>query len=232
VTSLSQTSNSHSKSIAKIETHEEEPSPIYWPPQQQFQQEQYTPQFFTEMEARMDAHFEQIMNHLNREEEELQRQSMDNLDGHYMVDESTSYHEQAITTMKNREVVETHVEEMDEQIEAPQALHQAKGKEVSTEAHSSSTLILETPYEPQASIAYDLPKGQESSLLGLLEEQKETIKVENFLVYSPYFTPVHDSLPDEKLFENTQKNLPRYADIRNYLSVGKIYSLWSKSKKR
>jgi len=33
-----------------------------------------------------------------------------NLDGHYMVDESTSYHEQAITTMKNGEVVETHVE--------------------------------------------------------------------------------------------------------------------------
>jgi len=36
-------------------------------------QENYTPQFFAEMEARMDAHFEQIMNHLNREEEELQR---------------------------------------------------------------------------------------------------------------------------------------------------------------
>jgi hypothetical protein len=73
VTSLSQTLNSHSESIAKIEAHEEEPSPIYWPPQQQSQQEQYTPQFFTEIEARMDAHFEQIMNHLNREEEELQR---------------------------------------------------------------------------------------------------------------------------------------------------------------
>jgi hypothetical protein len=65
-------------------------------------------------------------------------------------------------------------------------------------------------------------------LLGLLEEQKETIKVENFLLYSPYFIPVHDSLPDEKLFENTQKNLPLYAAIRNYLYVGKIYSLWSK----
>jgi hypothetical protein len=29
--------NSHSESIAKIETHEEESSPIYWPPQQQYQ---------------------------------------------------------------------------------------------------------------------------------------------------------------------------------------------------
>jgi hypothetical protein len=73
VTSLSQTLNFHSESIAKIEAHEEDPSPIYRPPQQQSQQEQYTPQFFTEIEARMDAHFEQIMNHLNREEEELQR---------------------------------------------------------------------------------------------------------------------------------------------------------------
>jgi hypothetical protein len=43
-----------------------------------------------------------------------------NPDGHYMVDESTSYHEQAITTMKNGEVVKTHMEERkDEQIEAP-----------------------------------------------------------------------------------------------------------------
>jgi hypothetical protein len=132
----------------------------------------------------------------------------------------------------NGEVVETHMEERnEEQIEAPQALHRAKGEEVSTEAPSSSTLILETPYEPQAPITYDLPRGQKSSLLGLLEEKKETIEVENFLVYSPHFTPVHDSLPDEKLFESTQKNLPRYADIWNYLSVGKIYSLWSKRRK-
>jgi hypothetical protein len=183
------------------------------------------------MEARMDAHFEQIMNYLNREEEELQRQSVANLDGHYMVDESASYQEQAITTMKNGEVVETHMEEMkEEQIEAPQALHRAKGEEVSTET-PSSTLILKTPYEPQAPIAYDLPRGQESSLLGLLEEQKETIKVENFFVYSPHVIPIHDSLLDKKLFENAQKNLPRYAAIQNYLSGGKIYSLWSKRRK-
>jgi hypothetical protein len=195
-------------------------------------QEKYTPQFFTEMEAKMDANFEQIMNHLNREEEELQRQSMANLDGHYTVNESTSYHEQAISTMKNGDVVETHVEEMkEEQIEAPQALHRAKGEEVSTEAPSSSTLILKMPYEPRAPIACDLPRGQEGSLLGILEEQKETIKVENFLVYSPHSIPVHDSLPDEKLLKNTQRDLPRYAGIRNYLSVGKIYSLWSKRRK-
>jgi len=206
VTSFSQTLNSHSESITKIEAHKEEPSPIYWPPQQQSQQEQYTPQFFAEMEARMDAHFEQIMNHLNREEEELQRQSVANLDGHYMVDENTSYHEQAITIMKNGEVVETHGEERkEEQIEAPQALHRAKGEEVSTEALSSPTLILETPRAP---IACDLPRGQKSSLLGILEEQKETIKVENFLVYSPHSIPVHDSLPDEKLLKNTQRDLP------------------------
>jgi hypothetical protein len=124
VTSLSQTLNSHFESIAKIEAHEEEPSLIYWPPQQQSQQEQYTPQFFAEMDARMDAHFEQIMNHINREEEELQRQSMANLDGHYVVDKCTSCQEQAIPTMKNGEVVETHMEKRkEEQIEALQALH-------------------------------------------------------------------------------------------------------------
>jgi hypothetical protein len=157
--------------------------------------------------ARMEVQMEQMENQI--EEEELQRQSVANLDGHYMVNESTSYHEQAITIMKNGDVVETHVEERkEEQIEAPQALHRAKGEEVSTEAPSSPTLILETPYEPQAPIACDLPRGQESSLLGILEEQKETIKIENFLVHSPHSIPVHDSLPDEKLFENTQKNLP------------------------
>jgi hypothetical protein len=115
---------------------------------------------------------------------------MANLDGHYMVDESTSYHEQAITTQKNGEVVETHVKNRKEkQIKAPKALHRAKGDEVSTKALSSSTLILKTPYEPRARIlgnlkisfletdntlpviiAYDLTRGEESSLLGLLEE--------------------------------------------------------------
>jgi hypothetical protein len=118
------------------------------------------------------------------EEEDFWSQSKANLDGHYMVDKCTSYQEQAITTMKNGEVVETHVEERtEEQIEAPQALHRAKGEKVSTQAPSLSTLIPKMPYEPRASIAYDLSR-------------------------------VHDSLPDEKLFENTQKNLPRYADIR------------------
>jgi len=54
------------------------------------------------------------------EEEELERQSEANLNGHYVVDGSTSYHEQAITTIKNGEVVETHGEERnEEQIEAP-----------------------------------------------------------------------------------------------------------------
>jgi hypothetical protein len=119
-----------------------------------------------------------------------------NLDGHYMVDESTFYHEQVITTLKNGEVVETHVENRkEEQIEATKALHWTKGEEVSTKAPSSSTLILKTPYEPRAPI------------------------------------PVHESLLDEKLFENIQRDVPRFADIQNYLSVGKIYSLWSKRRK-
>jgi hypothetical protein len=79
---LTQTIHSRSESIAKIEAHEDEVSPIYWPPQQQYQQEQYTPQFFAEIDAKIEAHVEQIINHLNREEEELQRKSVANPNGH------------------------------------------------------------------------------------------------------------------------------------------------------
>jgi hypothetical protein len=79
--------------------------------------------------------------------------------------------------------------------------------------------------------SYDLPRGRESRLLGLLEEQKETTEVEKFPKYSPCFNPVHDSLPAEKMFENTQRDLPQYAKIQNYLSVGKTHSLWSKRRK-
>jgi hypothetical protein len=50
------------------------------------------------------------------------------------VDESTSCHKQAISTLRSGEVVENHMEERkEEQIEVPQDLHQEKGKEVSTE---------------------------------------------------------------------------------------------------
>jgi hypothetical protein len=177
-----------------------------------------------------------------------------NLDEHYMVDEST-YPEQVITTLRSEEVVENHVEERkeeknEEQIEAPQDLLREKCKEVSAEASSPSILIPEAPYELQALIpgnlkisfldiddtlpvisSYDLPRAQESLPLGLLEEQKETTKVEKFTEYSPYFILVHDYIPDEKLFENTQTDLPRYAKIWNYLFIGKIHSLWSKRRK-
>jgi len=93
-------------------------------------------------------------------------------------------------------------------------------------APSSSTLIVETLYELRAPIpgnlkisfleidstlqviiAYDLTRGDDSSLLGQLEEQKNTIKIENFLEYSPHFTPVHNSLSDKKQFENIQRDL-------------------------
>jgi len=68
--------------------------------------------------------------------------------------------------------------------------------------------LLETDKTLSVIIAYDLTRDEKSSLLRLLKEQKETIEVENFLEYSPHFTPVHNSLSDEKLFENTQRDLP------------------------
>jgi hypothetical protein len=138
----------------------------------------------------------------------------------------------------------------EEQIGTPPDLHQEKGIEVSIAASSPSILIPEMPYVPRAPIlsnlktlfldiddtlpvisSYDLPRGQESRLLRLLEEQKETTKIEKFPEYSPHFTLVHDSLRDEKLFENTQRDLPQYAKIQNYLSIGKIHSLWSRRRK-
>jgi hypothetical protein len=204
--------------------------------------------------ASLEAQAELIADILDREEEELQSQPVANPNEHYMVYEST-YPEQAITTLRSEEVVENHVEERkeaqkEEQIEAPQDLLREKWKEGSAEASSPSILIPEVPYELQALIPgnlkisfldigdtlpvisfYDLPIGQESRPLGLLEEQKETIEVEKFPEYSPHFTPVHDSLPDEKLFENTQRDLPQYTKIQNYLSIGKIHSLWSKRRK-
>jgi hypothetical protein len=63
--------------------------------------------------------------------------------------------------------------------------------------------ILETNNTFLVIIAYDLTRGEDSCLLRLLEEQKETIEVENFHEYSFHFTPVHNSLPDEKQFDNS-----------------------------
>jgi hypothetical protein len=204
--------------------------------------------------ASLEAQAELIADILDREEEELQSQPVANPNEHYMVYEST-YPEQAITTLRSEEVVENHVEERkdekkEEEIEAPHDLLREKYKEVSAEASSPPILIPEAPYELRALIpgnlkisfldigdtlpvisSYDLPIGQESRPLGLLEEQKETIEVEKLPEYSPHFTPVHDSLSDEKLFENTQRDLPQYTKIQNYLSIGKIHSLWSKRRK-
>jgi hypothetical protein len=86
---------------------------------------------------------------------------------------------------------------------------------VSTEVSSASTPIPE------------LPRGHENSLLLLLDKQTGVIKVEKLSKYSPHSILVHDSLPDEKLLENSQSDLPGFVNIRNYLSIGRIHSLWS-----
>jgi hypothetical protein len=229
-------------SISNKEAHDEEPSPIFWP--QPYQEEpsllsdsdiyemltiiseiektnQTNTQFVVEIDAKMEAHVKQIINHIKRTgEEELQSQLVANPSGYYVEDWTSSYHEQVITTLRSEEVVENHEEEgKEEQIEVTHDLHREKSKEVSIEASSASTPIPE------------LPRGHESSLLGLLDEQTEVIKVEKISKYSPHSTLVHDSLPDEKLFENSQSDLPRSVNIRNYLSIGRIHSLWSKRRK-
>jgi hypothetical protein len=107
----------------------------------------------------------------------------------------------------------------EEQIEVTHDLHREKGKEVSTEASSASTPI------PK------LPRGNENSLLLLLDEQTVVIKAEKLSKYSPLSILVHDSLPNEKLVENSQSNLPQSVNIMNYLLVGRIHYLWSKRRK-
>jgi hypothetical protein len=90
---------------------------------------------------------------------------------------------------------------------------------VSTKATLALTPILE------------LPRGHVNSLLLLLDKQTEVIKVEKFSKYSSHSILGHDSLSDEKLFENSQSNLPQSMNIRNYLFVGRINYLWSKRRK-
>ena len=71
----------------------------------------------------------------------------------------------------------------------PQEPHQEK--EESTTTSSTLALIPETP------------RGQEISLLELPNEQIEDIKIKKLPEFSSYVIPVHDSSPDEKLFEKT-----------------------------
>jgi hypothetical protein len=89
---------------------------------------------------------------------------VDDPNGHYMEDECTYYHEQAITTLRNEEVFENQVEERKE--EQTEELHQEKDKEESIEISSTLAPI---PKEPRV---------QERSLLGLLHEQFEDIYIE------------------------------------------------------
>jgi len=95
----------------------------------------------------------QMANTFNRREEgKLPSQLVANPKGHYMAEASTSNHQQmlAITTLRSGRMVDNHVQEkVDEQTEIPQNLQKDTGKQVNTEASSSSAPTLEIPYEPR-----------------------------------------------------------------------------------
>jgi hypothetical protein len=101
----------------------------------------------------MEAKLGKMANTLNRlEDGKLPNQPVANPRGQYMVDESTSNLKQvqAITTLRSWKMFDNHVEDtMDEQTEAPQNIHQDKGKQVSTKASSSAAPTLELPYKPR-----------------------------------------------------------------------------------
>jgi hypothetical protein len=48
---------------------------------------------------------------------------------------------------------------------------------------------------------------------------------------TPHPIPVHDSFPNEQLFEITSREPPWYVDIVNYLAIGQILSHWSQQDK-
>ena len=48
---------------------------------------------------------------------------------------------------------------------------------------------------------------------------------------TPWPIPIHDSFPDEQLFEIIPRELPWYVDIINYLATGQIPPHWSKKDK-
>jgi hypothetical protein len=115
--------------------------------------------------------------------------------GHYTEDECTFYYEQAITTLRGREVAEDQVEERKEEpTEVPNEPHQEKRE--STKTSSTLALIPETP------------RGQERSLLELPNGQIEDIKIEKLPEFFSYFIPIHESSPNEKLFEKTHNCPP------------------------
>jgi hypothetical protein len=136
---------------------------------------------------KMDAHFKQISDIL--EEEKCQGQLVANPNKYYMEDESTYYDEQALT-LRSEEVVENQVNDRkEEQTKVPQEPHQEKQE--STETSSTLALIPE------------VPRVNERSLLELPNEQIEDIKIEKLPKFSSYCIPIHESSPDEKLFEKT-----------------------------
>jgi outer membrane murein-binding lipoprotein Lpp len=59
--------------------------------------------------AKLELQMEQMAKQIEEEESEA------NLDKYYVMDESTSYHKQTITTMNNKEVVEIQGEEKKEE---------------------------------------------------------------------------------------------------------------------
>ena len=143
------------------EAYQEKQSSTYWSPHQQCHEEPPLPKMCKKLKetmsdfhshcktynqqlqstmAKTEVHFKQILEILK--DEALQDQLVTILKGHYMEDECIFYYEQAITTLRGKEVVEDQVEERKEEpTKVPQELHQEK--EESTETSSTLALILE-----------------------------------------------------------------------------------------
>ena len=183
----------------------------------------------------MDAHFKKIMDILR--EGKCQGQLVANPNEYYMENECIYYYEQTTTTPRNEENVEENF--CEPSLEDPlgerfdQFCEQAVVENQVDVRKEEQTKDLEEPYQKKEestktfstlALIPETPRGQERSLLELLNVQIKDIKVEKFPVSSSYFIVVHD----EKLFEKTQSGPPLYTNNWNPLAIGKIHSLWCK----
>jgi hypothetical protein len=102
--------------------------------------------------AKLEVQMRQMANTLNHMEAgELPSQLVASLKGNYMVEASTSNHQQmlAINTLGGGRMVDNHVQEkVNEQTEIPQNLQKDTGKQVNTKASSPSAPTPEILNEP------------------------------------------------------------------------------------
>jgi hypothetical protein len=143
-----------------------------------------------------------------------------------MVEGSTSHLEQvqAITTLRSGRVVDNLVEEKNEQLKAPQIMHQERGKQVSIEASTPSTLILEIPYVPKAPFPEHLKApshfGKQGEKIQDMMETFKRVKVNIPLLDAIKQVPAYAKFLKDLCTQkrNNQKHIPKKVILTKQVS--------------